>query len=78
MKDHLEDFYDERMFILQLKKFSAWFSAGFPRSTEFRKSLFTEKDPKILLQKIDDFFALNQDYQKPAPVYEPFLMQGHG
>ncbi len=78
LKNHLENFYDERMFLLQLKKFSAWFSSGFPHSTEFRKALFQEKDKEALIQKIDDFFSKVQDYEKPAPVYEPFLMRGHG
>ena len=75
---HLENFYDERMFLLQLKKFSAWFSSGFPHSTEFRKNLFQEKDKKAVLQKIDEFFTHVQDQEKPTPVYEPFLMRGHG
>ncbi len=78
LKNHLEEFYDERLFLLQIKKFSAWFSAGFPHSTEFRKSLFQEKDKQIALQKIDEFFTEVQDEQKPPPVYEPFLMKGHG
>lgn len=78
LKVHLENFYDERMFLLQLKKFSSWFSAGFPHSTEFRKTLFQEKDKQVLFQKIDDFFIQAQDYEKPSPVYEPFLMRGHG
>lgn len=78
LKNHLENFYDERMFLLQLKKFSAWFSSGFPCSTEFRKNIFQEKDRKALLQKIDEFFSYAQNYEKPAPLYEPFLLQGHG
>lgn len=78
LKVHLEDFYEERLFLLQLKKFSAWFSAGFPHSTEFRKDLFQEKDKEQLLKKIENFFSQCQDFEKPAPVYEPFLMRGHG
>ena len=78
LRVHLESFYDERMFLLQLKKFSAWFSSGFPHSTEFRKNLFQEKDKQVLLQKIDKFFTCIRNYEKPAPVYESFLMRGHG
>ena len=78
LRIHLENFYDERMFLLQLKKFSAWFSSGFPNSTEFRKNLFQEKDKQALIQKIDEFFTHIQNYEKPIPVYEPFLMRGHG
>ena len=78
LKIHLENFYDERLFILQLKKFAVWFSSGFPNSSAFRKNLFQEKDKKTVLYKIDDFFAYMEDYEKPDPVYEPFLMRGHG
>ena len=78
LKNHLENFYEERMFLLQLKKFSAWFSAGFPNSTAFRKELFQEKDKQALFQKIDDFFSEVQSLEKPTPIYEPFLMKGHG
>ena len=78
LKVHLENFYDERLFLLQLKKFSAWFSSGFPNSTEFRKTLFQEKDQARLMEKIDEFFTHVQNCEKPKPVYEPFLMRGHG
>lgn len=78
LKNHLENFYEERMFLLQLKKFSAWFSSGFPNSTAFRKDLFQEKDKQALFQKIDDFFSKSHNFEKPTPVYEPFLMRGHG
>ena len=75
---HLENFYDERLFLLQLKKFSAWFSSGFPNSTEFRKNLFQEKNKTALMDKVSDFFYEHKNLKKPEPAYEPFLMQGHG
>lgn len=78
LRVHLENFYDERMFLLQLKKFASWFSSGFPNSGEFRKKLFQEKDKHNLIQKIDEFFNFVEDCEKPTPVYEPFLMRGHG
>ena len=78
LRGHLENFYQERLFLLQLKKFAVWFSAGFPHSADFRKNLFQEKDKSIVIKKIEDFFDKNRDFQKPPPSYEPFLMQGHG
>ena len=78
LKIHLENFYDERLFLLQFKKFSAWFSAGFPNSTEFRKNLFQEKDKQALVEKVEEYFKQVKAFEKPEPVYEPFLMQGHG
>ena len=78
LKQHLEEFYDARCFLLQLKKFAAWFSAGFPNSTEFRKSLFQEKDEAQVFMFIEEFFETNKNFTKENPEYEPFLMQGHG
>ena len=78
LKEHLEDFYDERLFLLQLKKFAVWFSSGFPNSSDFRRDLFQEKNKTSVVEKIEDFFMKNQYFQKATPVYEPFLMQGHG
>ena len=78
LEGYLEDFYDSRLFLLQLKKFAVWFSSGYPHSAEFRKNLFQEKDRAVVIRKIEDFFNENRDFQKPAPTYEPFLMQGHG
>lgn len=75
---HLENFYDGSKKLLQLKKFSAWFSSGFPQSTEFRKTIFQEKDEANLKQKIDHFFLKWREFEKPEPQYEPFLMRGHG
>ena len=79
LKAHLEAFYDERMFVIQMKKFSAWFSSGFPHSTAFRKAVFQEKDRRVLFEKIEDFFSALPCSEKPRPsAYEPFLMRGHG
>lgn len=78
LKSHLENFYDTRLFLLQLKKFSAWFSAGFPSSTEFRKQIFQESQEQAVLEMIESFFDKHKDFEKPQPEYEPFLMQGHG
>lgn len=75
---HLESFYDERLFLLQIKKFSSWFSNGFSNSTHFRKTLFQEKNKEKVLNLIKEFFKTHQlSFSKPAR-HEPFLMQGHG
>ena len=78
LKVHLEDFYDERLFLLQIKKFSSWFSNGFSNSTHFRKILFQEKNKEKTLDLIREFFTTHPaPFKKPAR-HEPFLMQGHG
>lgn len=77
-KNHLENFYDGPLFLLQLKKISAWFSAGLPNSSEFRQQVFQEKEKSSVLNKIEDYFGMYENFQKKNPKYEPFLMQGHG
>ncbi|MBC6415297.1 MAG: tRNA-dihydrouridine synthase [Bdellovibrionales bacterium] len=78
LKKHLENFYEERLFLLHLKKFAVWFSSGFPHSTEFRRKVFRERHKAFVIEIIEDFFNKNQSFKKTLPVYEPFLMQGHG
>ena len=78
LQTHFEGHYVERIELLQLKKFAAWFSSGFPKSTEFRKTVFQEKKKSELLKRVDEFFLQVQGLKKPPPTYEPFLMQGHG
>ena len=78
LRNHLENFYDPSLFLLQMKKFSVWFSSGFPKSSLFRKNVFSEKEKDKVLEMIEDFFEKNKNFQKEIPPYEPFLMQGHG
>ena len=78
LKTHLENFYDERLFLIQIKKFSSWFSNGFSNSTHFRKILFQEKEKEKVMDLIMQFFEANPTSFKKPPQYEPFLMQGHG
>ena len=75
---HLDAFYDERLFLLQMKKFASWLSAGMPHSAPFRQKIFQEKDRGSALRMIEEFFAQNADFQKKPAPYDPFLMRGHG
>ena len=77
LKSHLEKFYEERLFLLQLKKFCAWFSAGAPLSAPFRQKLFLEKDRGRIMDLIEEFFAVTPTSPKSAE-YGPELMRGHG
>ncbi len=75
---HLSSFYDERLSSLQLKKFGAWYSAGFPNSSEFRKKIFQSKDLSEVKNQINEYYGeLKIDYQKDTS-HENFLMGGHG
>ena len=78
LKIHLEKFYDERLFLLQIKKFCAWFSAGIPHSSSFRKDLFSEKDRNRVMELIEEFFDSSLSVPKEVGEYGPELMRGHG
>lgn len=69
--------YEERIQILQIKKLSAWYSAGYRDSTEFRQKIFQLKEKAALLENVEEFFtSINipaMDTRK-----EKFLMGGHG
>jgi nifR3 family TIM-barrel protein len=74
---YLEHF-DERIAMLQVKKFSSWFSSGFPGSAQFRKNLFSTKDPNELWEVIEIYFETIKEHQQEDTSHEAFLMGGHG
>ena len=78
LTNHLEKFYDENLFLLQVKKFCAWFSAGIPNSAVFRKNLFMEKDKNRVMEMIAEFFDASSFTLKEIKEYGPELMRGHG
>ena len=78
LKHHLENFYDEKMFLLQYKKFSTWYSAGFPDSAHFRKTVFQTRTKTDVLDLVESYFSPIDFKQKQEIPYEPALMQGHG
>ena len=78
LTNHLEKFYDERLFLLQIKKFCAWFSVGVPHSAPFRKNLFMEKDRKRVMEMITEFFDTSSFALQEMKEYGPELMRGHG
>ena len=75
---YLDDFYDERMALLQFKKFAVWFSSGRPESSVFRKNVFQLKEKAIVLEYIFDYFKNSQKKEVKHVPYEAFLMRGHG
>lgn len=78
LRSFLEASCDERTILLQTKKLAAWYSAGHPGASAFRKTIFQVKELAELYNRLDDFFApINYSYQ-PDTFNEPFLMGGHG
>ena len=80
LKHHLEHFYQqEKMFLLQYKKFCAWFSSGFPNSALFRKSIFQAREKEEVLSLITSYFQkMNNVEKNQLAEYDISLMQGHG
>lgn len=78
LQEHLESFYDERIMLLQMRKFAAWYSAGLPGAAQFRKDLFLMQGRDEVLERIRRFY-LELGVATPADTSaEPFLMGGHG
>lgn len=64
--------------LLQSKKFLAWYSAGFPGSAQFRRSLFEIKDFEVIWEAGFQFFEKNISDRSMEFMQEAFLMGGHG
>lgn len=75
---HLSGFWDDRMTALQLKKLSAWYSAGYPGAAQFRKDIFQTNEVNDVLARISYFFSHLHETHQTDTSSEPFLMGGHG
>lgn len=75
---HLQKDCDERIVLLQMKKFASWYSSGYPGASQFRRDLFQVKDLEPLLQTINSYFTSLQFVEAADTSHEPFLMGGHG
>lgn len=62
---------------LSLKKFFAWYAAGYRNASQFRASLFRTENVDELKQLALDFFR-NTENAAPVDDGQPFLMGGHG
>ncbi len=78
LKSYLDKTCDDKLMSIQLKKFAAWFSAGYPESSKFRKSLFDSKSVPELWQVISNYFAEVKSVNQEDTSHEEFLMGGHG
>lgn len=78
LKEYLEVVCDEKLLSIQLKKFAAWFSAGYPGASRFRKALFDSQSVEQLWQTIEDYFLSLDKIKQEDTSHEAFLMGGHG
>jgi nifR3 family TIM-barrel protein len=78
LREHLETFYDERLTLIQMRKFASWYSAGLPGAAHFRRSVFQSQGREQTLGHIQNYFVSLADQQQADTSSEPFLMGGHG
>lgn len=74
----IEDFSNERVQLLQLRKHAVWFAAGYPYSAKFRQDVFQSKDIKELQQLILNYFEQLRGRDKQLDLNQEFLTSGHG
>lgn len=78
LKNLLEKTHDERTVMIQLRKFSMWYSAGFPDSSAFRKEIFSTRTVQETYDRILDYYSKIELGHKQDTSHEEFLMGGHG
>ncbi len=68
----------DRLREIQLRKFAAWFSTGYPDSAQFRKMLFQSPSADSILSESKLYFSKLSAINFKSHEEEKFLMGGHG
>lgn len=68
----------DRLREIQLRKFAAWFSTGYPDSAQFRKILFQSAHCDTILAESKLYFSKLSAINFKSHEEEQFLMGGHG
>jgi tRNA-dihydrouridine synthase B len=76
--EYLELYCEPHLVGIQLKKFAAWYSTGYPGASQFRKEIFQTQDVNHALEKTLSFFDAISAYDQEDTSHEEFLMGGHG
>lgn len=76
--EYLQLYCEPHLVGIQLKKFAAWYSTGYPGASQFRKDIFQTKDLQESLEKTLSFFDAISLYDQEDTSQEEFLMGGHG
>jgi tRNA-dihydrouridine synthase B len=77
----LREVYEEEKVMFALRKFLAWYSAGYPGSHNFRKFIFNCEDfPEVIDRSIEFFNSVKRMGNEAEELREsaPVLMGGHG
>lgn len=78
LKQALERSADEKIIILQLRKFASWFSSGYSGASNFRKTIFQQDSLAGVMDLIHEFFTGLRQNNQADTSSESFLMGGHG
>ena len=76
--DYLQLHCQPHLVGIQLKKFAAWYSTGYPGASQFRKEIFQAQDVNQALEKTLLFFDSISVNDQEDTSQEDFLMGGHG
>lgn len=78
LKEEIIAHCDAHITGIQLRKFAAWFSTGYPGAAQFRKNLFQSKSNEEIMALATEFFATLGSLDQQDTSNEEFLMGGHG
>ena len=73
-----EERVEERITMLQIKKFASWYSSGYPGASNFRKTIFQTQSLDETMDKTLAFFTDLRAVAQADTSNEAFLMGGHG
>ncbi len=73
-----EAFDQDRVRLIQLRKFIVWFAAGFPNASKFRASAFENQELDILMKLSKEYFLSIENRGKFIDHEAVFMNSGHG
>lgn len=78
LRQCLESYTPPHLIGIQMKKFAAWFSSGYPGASQFRKTIFQSKSHEETMDLAFQFFETVSVNAQQDTSHEEFLMGGHG
>lgn len=78
LKEHIVAHCEPHLQSIQLRKFAAWYSSGYPGAAQFRKSVFQIQATDDLMLAAYEFFNRVDQMEPEDTSQEAFLMGGHG
>lgn len=78
LKGHIVAHCEPHLQNIQLRKFAAWYSSGYPGAAQFRKSVFQIQSTDELVLAAYEFFNRVDQMEPEDTSQEAFLMGGHG